>query len=67
MARSSAIDKKMSPDALNATIERSEFDAVMQKLLKSGKPISKDRISARSKLRGFGSSVSRAAKPKGQQ
>jgi len=37
----------VSTEAKNATIDRSEFDAVMKKLLEAKRPITKDEISAR--------------------
>lgn len=55
---------KLSSDARNATIERSEFDAVMTKLLQAKRPITKQEISANVKR---GRAVSSVAKRSGQR
>lgn len=57
-------DPKLSEAAQNATIERSEFDAVMKKLLRA-KPITKQNVSTRIKnaRRGFSSAAKRSGQP----
>ena len=47
-------------DADNPEIDRTEFDAVMKKLLTAKRPISKDQISAKVKI--WGPAVSRGGK-----
>jgi hypothetical protein len=44
--------REPSDEANNATIDRAEFDSVMQKLLRSKRPITKQEIAERIKLRG---------------
>lgn len=46
----------MSEDAKNVTLERSDFDATMQKLLAAKRPITKREISAKIRREGHGSS-----------
>ena len=50
----------LSESAKNATIDRTEFDATMKKLLAAKRPISKDQISAKVKI--WGPAVSREGK-----
>jgi hypothetical protein len=56
--------KKLSDEATNATIDRTEFDAVMKKLIGS-KPITKEQIAAKVRREGRDfSSVARRSDPK---
>lgn len=56
----------LSDDALSAKIDREKFDAVMKKLLKSKRPITKREIADRVKV--WGPAVfSRAGKRSGQR
>jgi hypothetical protein len=52
------LPKRMSEDARNATIERAEFDAAMNRLLRAKRPITKQEVSDRIKRPGRISSSS---------
>jgi hypothetical protein len=56
--------KKLSEEASNATIDRTEFDAVMKKLIGS-KPITKEQIAA--KVRREGRDFSSVVRRSGQR
>jgi hypothetical protein len=55
---------ELSDDAKNATIDRSEFDAVMKKLV-NAKPITREQVAA--KIKGEGRAASHAVKRSGQR
>ena len=57
----------ISDEAMNAAIDRSEFDAVMKKLLGAKRPISKEEIAERVRVRRSARGVSHAGKRSGQR
>jgi len=59
--------KGISDEARNVLIDRTEFDAVMGKLLQAKRPITKEEIAERVRIRRSARAASHAGKRSGQR